>query len=95
MMPIRLTDSAKADLLEIWLYAAQENTTAADLLIDELTATYDKLVQFPELGRNRDDLFLGYRSLTIKKYLIFYRLMPDAIEIVRVLHGSRNLPELF
>ncbi|NJK51668.1 MAG: type II toxin-antitoxin system RelE/ParE family toxin [Leptolyngbyaceae cyanobacterium SU_3_3] len=36
MTPIRLTNTAKADLLEVWLYAAEENTAAADRLIDEV-----------------------------------------------------------
>lgn len=95
MTPIRLTNTAKADLLEIWLYAAEESTAAADRLIDELTGSYQRLAEFPALGRSRDDLALGYRSLMVKQYLVFYRLLPNAIEIVRVLHGSRNLPELF
>jgi toxin ParE1/3/4 len=95
MIPIRLTATAKADLLEIWLYAATENTAAADRLIDELTASYQRLAEFPELGRSRDELCQGCRSLPVKKYLIFYRLLPQAIEIIRVLHGSRNLPEFF
>jgi plasmid stabilization system protein ParE len=51
--------------------------------------------EFPELGRSRDELCQGCRSLLVKKYLVFYRLLPNAIEIVRVLHGSRNLPEFF
>jgi plasmid stabilization system protein ParE len=47
MMPIRLTATAKADLLEIWLYAAAESTAAADRLIDELTGSYQRLAEFP------------------------------------------------
>jgi ParE toxin of type II toxin-antitoxin system, parDE len=56
---------------------------------------YQWLAEFPELGRSRDERCQGCRSLLVKKYLVFYRLLPNAIEILRVLHGSRNLPEFF
>ena len=43
----------------------------------------------------RDDLSPGLRSIPHGNYLIFYRLMNNGIEIVRVLHGSRDLPSQF
>jgi toxin ParE1/3/4 len=49
----------------------------------------------PGMGRKRDDLGKGLRSFPVKKYLIFYRQAKDDIEIVRVLHGSRNIEKFF
>lgn len=49
----------------------------------------------PGIGRRRDDLAPGLRSISYANYLIFYRPIDDGIEIVRVLHGSRDLPSQF
>ncbi len=53
----------------------------------------------PEIGRLRQDLPIeGILTLNLRKYpnyLIFYRLEKEAIEILRVRHGMRHLPELF
>ena len=40
----------------------------------------------PGLGRVRDEVRKGYRSLTINHHIIFYTAEPDLIRIVRVLH---------
>jgi plasmid stabilization system protein ParE len=34
-------------------------------------------------------------EFVVSPYLIFYQILPDEIEIIRVLHGARNLPEFF
>ena len=58
-------------------------------------ATYRLLGEFPELGRMRDDLpEPNLRSFGVRgfpKWLIFYRPLPDRVEIWRVLHGSSDL----
>jgi toxin ParE1/3/4 len=95
MRPIRLTTSAKTDLIEIWLNVSEyQSDEIADQLIDQLTSVYEKLATFPEMGRSRDDFFPGYRTVIANQYLIFYRLTPDEIEIIRVLHGARNIPDV-
>ena len=96
MRQIRLAATAQADLIEIWLNLTEyRGNDASDKIIDNLAATYETLAQFPEMGRRRDELFPGYRSFTVSPYLIFYQLRPDEIEIIRVLHGARNLPDFF
>ena len=37
----------------------------------------------------------GLRSLPLGNYIIFYRPIDDGIEVVRILHGARDLPPLF
>jgi toxin ParE1/3/4 len=95
MREIRLANSAQLDLLDIWLYESAKSTETADRQIDEITALYENLRDFPEMGRSRDELFPGYRSFPKGQFLIFYRLIPEGIEIVRVLHGARNLDQIF
>jgi toxin ParE1/3/4 len=96
MKPIRLAIAAQTDLIEIWSdVTAYRNSNAADKIIDHLAATYENLAKFPEMGRRRDDLFPGYRSFVVAPYLIFYQIRPEEIEIIRVLHGARNLSDFF
>jgi len=48
----------------------------------------------PEMGRRREELAMHLRSFPVGRYIIFYRSMQEGIEIVRVLHGARDLPPL-
>jgi toxin ParE1/3/4 len=95
MREIRLANSAQLDLLDIWRHESAKSTEIADRVIDEITSIYENLLTFPEMGRSRDALFPGYRSFPKGQFLVFYRLIPEGIEIIRVIHGARNLDELF
>ena len=86
---------AENDLEEIWLYIAQDNIDGADKLLDEIEKTSQKLAQFADMGRNRDELHPGLRSFPVGKYLIFYLPISGGLEIVRVLHGMRDIDTIF
>jgi toxin ParE1/3/4 len=47
------------------------------------------------MGRERKDLAPGLRSFPVTKYLIFYYCTEDIIEIVRVIHGARDIEAFF
>lgn len=51
------------------------------------------LIDQPELGRMRNEIRSELRSLVYEKHIIFYRVMNDNIRIIRVLHGSRDIPK--
>lgn len=51
-----------------------------------------KLVDYPELGRARPEIRVGLRSFAYRNHVIFYRILESHIRVVRVLHGSRDLP---
>ena len=42
-----------------------------------------------------DELGESLRSFPVGNYVIFYRAMQDGIEVVRVLSGFRDIPNLF
>lgn len=94
MKELRVSDDAKADLLEIWLYISEKNESAADRITEGITAKYELLLEFPEMGRSREALGLGYRSFVVGSYVIYYRLIEEGIEISRVVHGSRDIQNL-
>jgi toxin ParE1/3/4 len=53
------------------------------------------LAKQPGIGRMRDELAIGLRSLPIGRYVIFYLSLADGIEIIRVLHGARDIDTIF
>lgn len=57
------------------------------------------IAKFPEIGRARIDLPVpGIRTFHLKefpRYLVFYRLLPQGVELLRIRHGMTHLPGLF
>lgn len=86
--------AAEADLDDIWLNIALDNPAAADRLIDSIQRRTDQLSEFPELGPTRPDIAEAARSLNVGDYLILYRIETGTVEVVRVVHGARDLTTL-
>ncbi|MDZ7956397.1 MAG: type II toxin-antitoxin system RelE/ParE family toxin [Aulosira sp. DedQUE10] len=88
------TAKAEEDLIEIWIYIATDNPTAADRLLGEIDTKCQMLADNPELGQARPDIALGLRYFPVGRYLILYRNISEGIEVVRVVHGARHLPDI-
>lgn len=91
MAGFRRTRQAEDDLVAIWRHIAEDSPAAADRLLDELDARSQLLVEHPRMGRARDDIAAGLRYLVHGNYLILYRLDDDTVEVVRYVHGARDL----
>jgi toxin ParE1/3/4 len=52
------------------------------------------LAEFPEIGTLREDIGPSVRVLVVGNYLVLYRARDDRVDIVRVLHGARDLRDL-
>ena len=50
---------------------------------------------WPEYGKARDDVRAGLRSLSVSRYVVFYRVTKTAIAIVRVLDERRDVDVIF
>jgi toxin ParE1/3/4 len=50
--------------------------------------------RFPLAAPRRDQLAAGLRVTFHGAYAIYYRLLADAVVIVRVLHGARDVAAL-
>ena len=87
----RKSPQAEIDIASIWEYIAQDNLPAADSLINRIEAAFDMLAQRPMIGRARDELRHGLRSFPTGNYIIFYMPVSDGIEVVRVMHGRRDI----
>ncbi|MDR4483166.1 MAG: type II toxin-antitoxin system RelE/ParE family toxin [Nitrospirales bacterium] len=86
---------ALQDLDQIWDYIAQDNPKAADDFIDRIEGKCRLLAEHPKIGTSCEALHPSLRFLAVGKYLIFYLPLDDGVEIVRVLHGARDLESLF
>lgn len=90
-MTYRLSEAAERDLTEIVTYIAQDNPAAAERMFVDFGLRFDLLAQRPRLGRSRPEIGAGVRSLPVGRYLIFYRIGRDAVEIARVVHGAQSV----
>ncbi|MBL4744606.1 MAG: type II toxin-antitoxin system RelE/ParE family toxin [Cycloclasticus sp.] len=51
-----------------------------------IEAALIKLTQYPEFGRQRDELYKKARSFPIEKHIVFYKISDTGIDIARILH---------
>jgi toxin ParE1/3/4 len=93
---LRLTEQAQQDLRGIWRGLAEFGSLEnADSDLQVIQKKFKMLVQFPSSGRTREELGLGLRSFPARDYVIFYRIGEAQVEIVRVIHGRRDLEAIF
>lgn len=90
-----LTPQAIKDLETIHDFIAEDSIKAARQFIDLLELKCESLVKTPAMGRTREELAQGLRSLPVKKYVIFYRQNKERLEIIRILHGARDIIQFF
>lgn len=95
MPVIRRTFQAHIDLVEIWLHVAQDSIKAADDLLDNMDKEIQLIAASPKIGRKREELAKNLRSFPVSSYVVFYRIQPGGIEIIRVLHGARDIDGIF
>lgn len=89
------TVQADDDFFEIWATIAEDNPPAADRMTDRIAGAARRLAGRPYLGPAREDLRSGLRYFVVSPYLLFDRVIPEGVEIVRIVHGSRDLSGLF
>ena len=86
---------ALSDLAEIWAYVAEGSSDQADGFVDLIDSKFQALSRRPGMGRRRRELAPDIRSLTVGRYVVFYLSLSSGIEVVRVLHGSRDIESIF
>jgi toxin ParE1/3/4 len=95
MPSIVIRPKAMSDLADIWVYIAEDSPRHADAFAARINRDFRLLARQPNLGRERPELVEGLRSMSIGHYVIFYIPRPRGIEVVRVLHGARDLKSIF
>jgi toxin ParE1/3/4 len=96
MRNLVIREQARLDLLEIWNFIAERSRDAADRVGEELEAAILDLLDAPGHGHVRIELASEkYRFWRVYSYLIAYRYDEEALTVVRVVHGSRDLRRFF
>ncbi len=95
MLPILRSDQAEKDLEEILDYLEEKSTSAAEKLQVSLEERFRLLSEIPKMGNPREDLAPGLRSIVVGHYVVFYQETEQAVEIVRILHGKRDIATIF
>ena len=90
-MRYRLTGAAHRDLVESWEYIANDSETAADRFIESLKERCELLGRNPRVGRLRAEVHPELRSFSYGEYLIYYRVARPGVQIIRIVHGRRDL----
>lgn len=97
MMPLKIRRAARAraDQVSIWTYIANDSISAADSQLDRLHSAIIMLADYPAAGRIRIEFDASLRAFPVDQYLVFYRVAPGVLDIVRILHASRDItPDL-
>jgi toxin ParE1/3/4 len=99
MRQLHYTDAANRNLIEIAVYIATESSSReiAVAFTERLRAKCRQLASLPAtLGKARPELRVDIRSSPYQGYVIFFRYRSDdVLEIVNILHGSRDIDGYF
>ncbi|MBA3056459.1 MAG: type II toxin-antitoxin system RelE/ParE family toxin [Gammaproteobacteria bacterium] len=92
MPNLTFTERAQADMLQAWLYIADENLAAADGVLAAIERDAGALLLQPLMGRTRPELGRLVRSWpTSTPYILYYVSEKAGITVLRVLHHARDV----
>jgi plasmid stabilization system protein ParE len=98
MSVYRITPQAADDLFEIWSFIARDSVEAAGRVEETILNSCALLADAPQLGQARDHLTQRpVRFWTVPRYpnyVIVYDPSPRPLQVIRILHGKRNLTGL-
>ena len=86
---------ATKDLNEIANYFKSTNIEAGEGFFREFNRKCQQIVAFPNSGKSYAEIRPDLRGLSFQGYVIFYRILEDGVEILRILSGRRNFPDFF
>jgi len=90
-----ITPEAAVDLTDIAYFIARDNPDRPRTFTREIVAHCHRIANTPHAGRARPELGPGVRSIPHGQYVIFHRLIEAGTEILRVLHGARDMTQQY
>lgn len=98
MSGYQFTPQATDDLIDIWSFIAQDNPEAADRVEEAVFRACELLADSPRAGRKRTDLtqlpLCFWVVHPYPNYLIVYYPDKKPLQVIRILHGARDLPSV-
>jgi toxin ParE1/3/4 len=89
-----LSAQARQDLKDIKDYIARDSLDRAEVFVRSIAERFQKLADFPGMGRSYAELFPNLRGFPVGNYIIFYRLNQQGISLERILNGYRDIDAL-
>lgn len=91
-LPYIISKNAISDIEDIWRYtvkkwSADQANRYYQLIFDEINFICSK----PESGKQIDHIRAGYRMSKVKSHLLFYRVVNNTVEVVRILHERMDI----
>jgi plasmid stabilization system protein ParE len=91
-MKLIWTDPSIEDLRAVRDYIGRDSDYYAAALVEQVVLSVERLLRFPKLGRvvpeTQDE---NIRELVHQNYRIIYRIAGERVEILTIVHGSRDL----
>jgi toxin ParE1/3/4 len=92
---VRFSPKSRQNLLDIGDYIAKASQINARRFVAQLIDQCQRIGNAPLGYVGREDLAPGLCMAALGNYVIFFRVVDDAVRIERVLHGARNLPSIW
>lgn len=92
---------AERDIEECFVFIAEDNLDTGVYFLAAVEDSLEQIAKFPLIGKQRnfaDKQFQNVRMWRVKgfeSYLIFYAVTENQIEMIRLLHSSRDIEDLF
>ncbi len=91
-MNVFWTQTAERHLDAIYDYIAQDSPSYALRMVDRITRRSQQIADYPNSGRRVPELAMDQiREVVEDPYRIIYQLKYDRVEVLAVMHGSRQL----
>ena len=83
---------ANVDLDTIWRYTVDNwGELRAETYLRSIFEAAERIKENPHLGRSREDVRHGYRSVVVGSHLLFYQLSQETVIIIRILHQRMDV----
>ena len=92
---------AERDIEESFVYIGEENLDAGVRFLVAAEESLEFVAKMPLIGSPREFRSSRLRNIRVwpvkgfEDHLIFYRPTDDGIEVLRVLHGKRDIEDIF
>ena len=91
-LPYVISKKAVSDIEEIWVYtlekwSVEQANRYYNLIFDEISFICKNI----NAGKSMEHVRKGYRASKVKFHLIFYRILNNTVEIIRILHERMDI----
>jgi toxin ParE1/3/4 len=91
------TSASRSDIVQNAFHLGQQRTGLEDRFLAAVERSFERILASPEIGglyESRNPRLQGIRVWRVRhfqKYLIFYRPTNAGVEVIRILHGARDI----